>query len=67
MARLKDYYLKKVVPALIEKFNYKNPMQVPKMKDSYQYGTWRSHSNIKIIDGAVQEVGSHYRAKTGNK
>jgi Ribosomal protein L5 len=32
MARLKDYYSKTVVPALIKEFNYKNPMQVPKME-----------------------------------
>ena len=30
-ARLKTHYLKKVVPLLMEKFSYKNIMQVPKI------------------------------------
>jgi large subunit ribosomal protein L5 len=57
MARLKNYYLKKVVPALIEKFNYKNPMQVPKMeKIVINMGLGEAIQNVKIIDGAVQEL-----------
>ncbi|MGA2526322.1 MAG: 50S ribosomal protein L5 [Smithellaceae bacterium] len=57
MARLKSYYLKKVVPALIEEFNYKNPMQVPKMeKIVINMGLGEAIQNIKIIDSAVQEL-----------
>jgi large subunit ribosomal protein L5 len=57
MARLKDYYLKKVVPALIEEFNYKNPMQVPKMeKIVINMGLGEAIQNVKIIDSAVQEL-----------
>ena len=57
MARLKDYYLKKVVPALVKEFNYKNPMQVPKMeKIVINMGLGEAISNVKIIDGAVQEM-----------
>ena len=57
MARLKNYYLKKVVPALIEEFNYKNPMQVPKMeKIVINMGLGEAIQNVKIIDGAVQEL-----------
>ncbi len=57
MARLKNYYLKKVVPALIEEFNYKNPMQVPKMeKIVINMGLGEATQNAKIIDGAVQEM-----------
>ncbi len=64
MARLKDYYLKKVVPALIKEFNYKNPMQVPKMeKIVINMGLGEAISNVKIIDGAVQELA----AITGQK
>ncbi|KUG22749.1 lsu ribosomal protein l5p (l11e) [hydrocarbon metagenome] len=64
MARLKDYYLKKVVPALIEKFNYKNPMQVPKMeKIVINMGLGEAIQNVKIIDGAVLELA----AITGQK
>jgi large subunit ribosomal protein L5 len=64
MARLKDYYLKTVVPALVKEFNYKNPMQVPKMeKIVINMGLGEAISNVKIIDGAVQEMA----AITGQK
>ncbi|MDI6741341.1 MAG: 50S ribosomal protein L5 [Smithella sp.] len=64
MARLKEYYSKEVVPALIKEFNYKNPMQVPKMeKIVINMGLGEAIQNIKIIDGAVQEIA----AITGQK
>jgi len=57
MVRLKEYYLKTVVPALIKEFDYKNPMQVPKMeKIVVNMGLGEAISNVKIIDGAVQEL-----------
>jgi large subunit ribosomal protein L5 len=57
MARLKEYYLKTVVPALVKEFDYKNPMQVPKMeKIVVNMGLGEAISNVKIIDGAVQEM-----------
>jgi large subunit ribosomal protein L5 len=64
MARLKDYYLKKAVPALIKEFNYKNPMQVPKLeKIVINMGLGEAIQNVKIIDSAVQEMA----AITGQK
>jgi large subunit ribosomal protein L5 len=64
MARLKDYYLEKVVPALIKEFQYKNPMQVPKIeKIVINMGLGEAISNVKIIDGAVLELA----AITGQK
>jgi large subunit ribosomal protein L5 len=57
MARLKDYYSKTVVPALIKEFKYKNPMQVPKMeKIVINMGLGDAIQNVKIIDGAAQEL-----------
>lgn len=57
MARLKEYYSKEVVPALIKEFKYKNPMQVPKVeKIVINMGLGEAIQNIKIIDGAVQEL-----------
>jgi large subunit ribosomal protein L5 len=57
MARLKEFYLKTVVPALVREFDYKNPMQVPKMeKIVVNMGLGEAISNVKIIDGAVQEM-----------
>jgi large subunit ribosomal protein L5 len=64
MARLKDYYLKTVVPALVKEFSYKNPMQVPKMeKIVINMGLGEAIQNVKIIDSAVQELA----AITGQK
>jgi large subunit ribosomal protein L5 len=64
MARLKDYYSKTVVPALVKEFNYKNPMQVPKMeKIVINMGLGEAISNVKIIDSAVLELA----AITGQK
>jgi large subunit ribosomal protein L5 len=64
MARLKDYYFKTVVPALVKEFNYKNPMQVPKMeKIVINMGLGEAIQNVKIIDTAVQEMA----AITGQK
>lgn len=34
MQRLKEIYLKDVVPQLNEQFNYTNPQQVPQLKKS---------------------------------
>jgi large subunit ribosomal protein L5 len=57
MARLKEYYLKTVVPALVKEFSYKNPMQVPKVdKIVINMGLGEAIQNVKIIDGAVQEL-----------
>jgi large subunit ribosomal protein L5 len=64
MARLKDYYLKNVVSALVKEFNYKNPMQVPKLeKIVINMGLGEAIQNVKIIDSAVQELA----AITGQK
>jgi large subunit ribosomal protein L5 len=64
MARLKEYYLKNVVPALVKEFNYTNPMQVPKMeKIVINMGLGEAIQNVKIIDGAVEELA----AITGQK
>ena len=64
MARLKEYYSKTVAPALVQEFKYKNPMQVPKMeKIVINMGLGEAIQNVKIIDGAVQELA----AITGQK
>lgn len=57
MARLKEFYIKNVVPALVSEFKYKNPMQVPKIdKIVVNMGLGEAIQNVKIIDGAVQEM-----------
>src|SRR5712672_3199542 len=57
MARLKELYLKTVVPALTKEFDYKNPMAVPKIeKISLNVGMGEATQNSKLIDGAVNEL-----------
>jgi large subunit ribosomal protein L5 len=57
MARLKEYYTKEVVPALVREFHYKNPLEVPRMvKIVVNMGLGEAIQNIKILDSAVEEL-----------
>jgi large subunit ribosomal protein L5 len=57
MARLKESYLKKVVPAMTKEFGYTNPMAVPKIqKISVNIGLGEATGNSKLMDGAVNEL-----------
>jgi len=57
-ARLREHYLKKVVPALTKEFSYKNKMAVPKMeKITINIGFGEATQNAKLMDGAVNELG----------
>lgn len=57
MARLKDYYKKEVVPALIKAFDYKNPMEVPRLvKIVVNMGLGEAVQNVKVLDSAVEEM-----------
>ncbi len=58
MAKLKEVYQDKAVPALIKRFNYKNGMQVPRLeKIVINMGLGEAIQNIKILDSAAQELG----------
>jgi large subunit ribosomal protein L5 len=62
--RLKEKYLKEVVPALKEKFQYKSIMQVPKIeKISINKGMGIAVTDKKLIDVALEEI----TAITGQK
>jgi large subunit ribosomal protein L5 len=57
MARLKDYYINSVVPALTKEFNYKNRMQVPKLeKIVVNMGVGEAIQNIKALESAVADL-----------
>lgn len=63
-ARLREHYLKNVMPALTKEFGYKNVMAVPKIdKISINIGLGEATGNAKLMDGAVAELG----AITGQK
>ena len=57
MAKLREVYYEKAVPALMKRFNYKNKMQVPKLeKIVVNMGLGEAIQNIKSLDSAVQEI-----------
>ena len=57
MSQLKEYYFKEAVPKLIEKFKYKNVMQVPKLeKVVLNIGLGEAIQNIKLLDSASAEL-----------
>jgi large subunit ribosomal protein L5 len=57
MTRLKEKYVKDVVPALTKEFGYKNVMAVPKIqKIVVNMGLGEATSNAKIIDTGSDEL-----------
>ncbi len=57
MSHFKEFYNHEVVPKLNEKFNYSNPMQVPKLKKIVlNMGVGEAINNIKLLDSAVDEL-----------
>ena len=57
MAKFKEMYQQKVVPALMKRFNYKSVMQVPRLyKIVINMGLGEAIQNIKILDSATQEL-----------
>lgn len=58
-ARLREHYTKNVVPALKKEFGYENMMAVPKIeKVSINIGLGEATQNSKLMDGAVNELGT---------
>jgi large subunit ribosomal protein L5 len=59
MASLKTIYETEVVPKLVERFGYKNRMQVPRLdKIVLNIGLGEAIQNIKLLDSAVEELAS---------
>jgi large subunit ribosomal protein L5 len=58
-ARLKEHYLKSVIPTLKKDFGYSNVMAVPKIeKVSINIGMGEATQNAKLMDAAVSELAS---------
>lgn len=58
MARLKEKYKNEVSPALMQKFQYKSVMQIPKLdKIVINMGLGDTKDNAKGLDAAVSELG----------
>jgi large subunit ribosomal protein L5 len=57
MTRLKERYLKDVVPGLAKEFGYKNVMAIPKLeKIVVNMGLGEATQNVKLIDAGADEV-----------
>lgn len=62
--RLKKKYLEEVVPAMMQEFGYKNPLQVPRLeKITLNVGLGEAIQNIKVLEAAAAEIA----AITGQK
>lgn len=57
MSRLQEKYIKEVIPSLVKEFDYKNIMEVPRLKSvTLNMGLGEAIHNIKILDSAVEEL-----------
>ena len=64
MSRLKEYYNSDVAPALMAKFNYTSPMQIPRLnKVVINVGAGEAKENPKVIDAIIADL----TAITGQK
>jgi len=57
MSQLKEYYGTEVVPKMVDTFQYRNRMEIPKLdKIVLNMGLGEAIHNIKIMDAAVEEL-----------
>jgi large subunit ribosomal protein L5 len=64
MSRLREKYLKEVVPAITKEYQYTNRMAIPKLqKIVINMGVGEAIANAKLMDSAVEEMA----AITGQK
>ena len=57
MSRLKTLYTDEIVKAMIEKFGYKNIMEVPKLdKIVVNMGVGEAKENAKVLESAVSDM-----------
>ena len=57
MSRFAEMYKNEVAPALMNKFNYKSPMQIPKFnKIVINVGAGDAKDNSKVIDSIIDEI-----------
>ena len=57
MSRLKEQYENEIKDAMIKKFGYKNPMEVPKLdKIVVNMGVGEAKENAKVLEAAVKDM-----------
>ncbi|MCL5406034.1 MAG: 50S ribosomal protein L5 [Deltaproteobacteria bacterium] len=58
MAALRDRFNEEVVPGLREQYQYKSPMQIPRLvKIVINMGLGEAIQNVKVLDSAAAELG----------
>ncbi len=58
MSRLNEFYKNEVKDALMKKFNYSSPMQIPKLdKVVVNIGVGEAKDNPKALEGAINDLG----------
>ena len=72
MTRMKEKYIKEVAPALMEKFQYKSVMQIPKIdKIVVSVGCGDCKDNNKALDAVIKDIsaitGQHAVATVARK
>ena len=64
MSRLKEQYENEIKDAMVKKFGYKNPMEIPKLdKIVVNMGVGEAKENAKLLEAAVKDM----EAITGQK
>lgn len=57
MSRLSETYKNDIAPALMKKFEYKSPMQIPKLdKVVINVGAGEAKDNTKVIDNIIDDI-----------
>ncbi|MCP4648944.1 MAG: 50S ribosomal protein L5 [PVC group bacterium] len=57
--RLLEEYRNKIVAEIMQKFNLKSPMQVPRLeKIVINMGIGKAHEDIKILEAAMKDLGT---------
>ncbi|MBQ1351833.1 MAG: 50S ribosomal protein L5 [Oscillospiraceae bacterium] len=57
MPRLKTKYVEEIAPALMKKFGYKSPMQIPKLdKIVVNIGCGEARDNAKVLEAVVNDL-----------
>jgi large subunit ribosomal protein L5 len=57
MARLKDLYVREVIPAMKRERSYRNVMEIPRLeKVVVNMGLGEAIQNIKVLDSAAEEI-----------
>jgi len=57
VARLSETYKREVIPALMKRFKYKSPMQVPRLdKIAINIGVGEATQDVKLVEAAARDL-----------